>query len=74
MLHAEIADLPTSEITADKLMPTLQRIWRTNFIDDDAELALRSPALRALAEQVARFFGPEAQPHTRKKPGEGANG
>jgi hypothetical protein len=46
-------------------LPPLQSIWRKNFIDDDAELALRRPALHALAQQIARFFGPEAQPITR---------
>jgi hypothetical protein len=62
-IHAAIAHLQTSEITIHTLLPTLEAIWRKNFIDDDAELALRSPALKVLAEQIARFFGPAAQPH-----------
>ena len=65
-LHAAIADLATSQITADNLMPTLDAIWRKNFADDDAELALRRPALEGLAQQIARFFGPEAKPLVRE--------
>jgi hypothetical protein len=64
-LHATIAHLETSEITATRLLPTLEAIWRRNHIDDDAELALRRPALEGLAQRIARFFGPEAQPQVR---------
>jgi hypothetical protein len=64
-LHATIAHFKTSELTASRLLPTLEAIWRQNHIDDDNELALRRPALEGLAEQIARFFGPEALPHTR---------
>ena len=67
-LQAAVAHLQTSEITVDKLMPTLEAIWRRSFIGDDAELALRRPALLGLAQQIARFFGPEAEPQTRPKP------
>ena len=66
-LHAAIAHLSVSEITTDKLMPTLEAIWRKNFIDDDAELALRRPALQKLAESVARYFGPGASPQVRER-------
>ena len=64
-LHALIAHLATSDITAARLLPALEAIWRRNHIDDDAELALRRPALEALADQIARFFGPEATPQVR---------
>lgn len=64
-LHAAIAHFATSDITVINLLPPLEAIWRKNFIDEDAELALRRPALQALAQQIARFFGPEAQPVTR---------
>ena len=64
-LHAAIAHYATSDITAPNLLPPLESIWRKNFIDDDTELALRRPALQALAEQIARFFGPEATPQVR---------
>jgi hypothetical protein len=65
-LHAAIAHLRTNEITVSKQLPILESIWRRNFIDDDAELALRRPALEGLAKQIARFFGPDAQPRTRQ--------
>ena len=66
-LHATIAHLAISDITASRLLPTLEAIWRRNHIDDDAELALRRPALEALAQQIARFFGPEARPLVRER-------
>ena len=64
-LHAAIAHLETSDLTATRLLPVLEAIWRENHIDDDAELALRRPALLALAQQIARFFGPDATPQVR---------
>lgn len=64
--HAAIAPLPTEEITVGNQLPLLEAIWRKNFIDDDTELTLRRPALEGLAAQVARFFGPEAQPQVRQ--------
>ena len=64
-LHTAIADFRTDEITVSRQLPILEAIWRKNFIDDDAELALRRPALEGLAQQITRFFGPEAQPQTR---------
>jgi hypothetical protein len=67
LLHAAIAHLATAEITAPNLMPLLENIWRTSFIDDDSELALRTPSLEGLAQQIARFFGPEAQPTVRQR-------
>jgi hypothetical protein len=64
-LHAAIAHWPTEEITVDRQLPILNAIWRRNFVEDDDELALRRPALEGLAQQIARFFGPEAQPQVR---------
>jgi len=64
-LHARIAHMQTSEIIIGNLLPILEDIWRKNFIDDEKELTLRRPALQRLSEQIARFFGPEAQPQTR---------
>jgi hypothetical protein len=66
-LHATIADLETSDITIANLLPILEGIWRRNHIDDDAELDLRRSALLSLAKQIARFFGPEAQPQVRQQ-------
>jgi hypothetical protein len=64
-IHAAIGHLTTAQITVGNLMPSLETVWRKSFIDDDAELALRRPALLGLAQQIARFFGPEAQPQVR---------
>ena len=68
MLHASIAHLQTDEISVSKLLPILETIWRKNFIDDDAELALRRPALEGVAQQIVRFFGPDAKPQVRQEP------
>jgi hypothetical protein len=65
-LHFAIAHLSTDEITVGRQLPILESIWSKNFIDDEAELALRRPALQKLAEQIAHFFGPGAQPQTRQ--------
>ena len=66
-IFSAIGHLPTAELTVPNLLPILEAIWRKNFIDDEAELALRRPALEALAQQITRFFGPEAQPQTRNR-------
>jgi hypothetical protein len=66
-LHANIAHQKASEITPANLLPTLEAIWRRNFIDDDAELTLRRPSLDNLAHQISRFFGPTAQPQVRER-------
>ncbi len=66
-LHTAIAHFQTDQITVSHQLPILEAIWRRNFIDDDAELALRRPALERLAQQIAQFFGPEAQPRVRQQ-------
>jgi hypothetical protein len=66
-IFSAIEHLPTAELTVPNLLPILEAIWRKNFIDNDAELALRHPALEALAEQIARVFGPEAKPQVRQQ-------
>jgi hypothetical protein len=67
-IFSTIGHLPTAELTIPNLLPILEAIWRKNFIDDDAELASRRPALEVLAEQIARFFGPDAKPQVRQQP------
>ncbi len=62
---AAIADFPTSDLLAARLTPILEGIWAQSFNLNSAELAQRKPALEALAEQVERFFGPEAKPQVR---------
>jgi hypothetical protein len=49
----------TAELTVPNLLPILQAIWSKSF--PPTEPALRQPVL---AQQITRFFGPEAQPQT----------
>jgi hypothetical protein len=64
-IFAAIAQLSTIELTVPTLNPILERVWRDSFALDDDSLAQRRPALQELARQIARFFGPEAQPQVR---------
>jgi len=66
-IFSAIENFPTAELTVSNILPILETVWRKNFIDDDAKLALRRLAFESLAQQIARFFGPEAQPQTRGK-------
>ena len=66
-IFAAIAHLKTSELTVLTLQPILEKIWHESF-SHDADAAHKSrPALQSLAQQIARFFGPEAQPQTRQQ-------
>ncbi|MCU1225705.1 MAG: hypothetical protein JWQ42_3798 [Edaphobacter sp.] len=56
---------PTSKFTAEQTIPLLEQIWVKQFLLDEGQLTQRRPALEGLAQQIARFFGPEAQPQTR---------
>lgn len=56
---------PTSKFTAAQTLPLLEQLWIKQFMLDEGQLTQRRPALEALAQQIARFFGPEAQPITR---------
>ena len=64
-IFAAIAHLPTSEITVGTLEPILEQVWQESFALDADSIARRRPALHQLAAQIARFFGPEAQPQVR---------
>jgi hypothetical protein len=67
-LFATIHSWTTTQITAERLLPVLSGIWQSAFSYDDAAIADRRPALEGLAQQIARFFGPEAQPQVRSTP------
>jgi hypothetical protein len=56
---------PTSKFSSEENLPLLEQLWVKQFMLNEAQLAQRRPALLALAQQIARFFGPEAQPQTR---------
>jgi len=62
---AAIKHLPSAQMTALTLFPILEEVWSKNLIVDESERDLRRVALKGLAEQIARFFGPEAEPQTR---------
>jgi hypothetical protein len=64
-LHAAIAHFPIAEVTPDRLIPIIEPIWRDSFQLDATALADRRPAIEQLAQQIARFFGPEAKPQVR---------
>jgi hypothetical protein len=56
----------TSKFAAQQTLPLLEQIWVKQFMLNEEKLAQRRPALMELAKQIARFFGPEAQPQTRQ--------
>jgi hypothetical protein len=60
-----LEDLEQEQLVAADLVPVLDAVWRKSFTLDDAALAERRPALLALAQQVERFFGPQAKPQVR---------
>lgn len=68
LIFAAISHMPTEDITAQNLLPIIQKIWLRSFASDGAADAAREPALRGLVEQIARFFGPGAQPQVRNQP------
>ena len=64
-LHTAIKDWPTAALTTERLLPVLEAIWTDAFGLDARGLEDRRVKLRELAGQIARFFGPEAQPQVR---------
>jgi hypothetical protein len=66
-LFAKIGRFSIDQLTAANIVPHIETIWSKSFDYDDAVLATTSPKLTALAQQIARFFGPEAQPQVRER-------
>jgi hypothetical protein len=64
-IFSAISHLTTSQLNAATLTPIIEHAWRDSFSHDDAALANIRPALLSLAQQIARFFGPEARPQVR---------
>ena len=64
-LHTAIAHLTTAELVVPNILPRIETIWRKSFDYDENVLTKARPAFEGLAQQIARFFGPEAQPQTR---------
>jgi len=65
LLFLALAPLPTQQLIVSNVLPVIEEVWRTSFALDDGALDQRHPALMALAQQIARFFGPEAKPLVR---------
>ena len=64
-IFAAIAHMSTTELVANNLTPIIEQVWRNSFAHNEESLARSRPALHQLADQIARFFGPEAQPQVR---------
>jgi hypothetical protein len=56
---------PSESFVMTHTLPILETMWTTQFMLDDTQLAQRRPALTELAQQIERFFGPEAKPQVR---------
>ena len=65
-IFAAISSWPTARLTESHLLPVIEQVWRDSFSHSDEEMARARPALQSLAQQIARFFGPEAQPQVRR--------
>jgi hypothetical protein len=66
-LFAAIGRWPTAQITSSNLLPVIEKIWSKSF-NYDADIRERiRPSLQALADEIARFFGPEAAPQVRER-------
>ena len=65
LLFNQIENFPTADLVPEKVLPILEDIWARNFSMPADELLERRPKLLELAQQIARFFGPEAQPQVR---------
>jgi hypothetical protein len=64
-LFAIIRSWPTDKLTTPNLTPVIEQIWQKSFGHDQTTAAISRPALLSLAQQIARFFGPEATPQVR---------
>ena len=64
-LFQSIKNFSTADLLTSNLTPILVSIWRRSFNVDGDELLLRASALESLAQQIERFFGPEAKPQVR---------
>jgi hypothetical protein len=55
----------TDQLTVQHTLPVIEQLWINQFSLDEDALDQRRPALLALAQQIERFFGPEAKPLVR---------
>jgi hypothetical protein len=55
----------TAQFTEALTLPVLEDIFAKQFMWSDAQKIERRPKVQDLAAQIARFFGPGAQPQVR---------
>ena len=60
-----ISHLSTAQLTTPNILPIIEQVWQNSFAHNEAAQTNSRPALQSLANEIARFFGPEAQPQTR---------
>ncbi|SNS95623.1 hypothetical protein SAMN05421770_103218 [Granulicella rosea] len=65
LIFEAIQHIATADLLAENLLPIIEPIWQQSFALDSAAMAERRPALLSLAQQIERFFGPEAKPQVR---------
>lgn len=70
-IYSAISDWPTARLTPENLLPVIEEVWEKSFGADPLDQAKSRPGLIQLANQIARFFGPEAQPQVRTQPATG---
>ena len=73
-LHSAIANFTTADLIVPNILPRIEAIWHKSFAYDDDACGKGRPRLESLPRQIARFFGPEAQPQVRNQLSENANG
>jgi hypothetical protein len=66
-LFTAIGRFATVDLVAPEIVPHIESIWSKSFAYDQDILARTRPSLEGLAQQIARFFGPEARPHVRER-------
>ena len=67
LIFNQIENFPTADLVAGKILPILEDVWARNFNLSSDVLMERRSALLSLAQQIARFFGPEATPQVRSQ-------
>ncbi len=65
-IFQDLQSWPTADLRPDRIFPVLEAAWAKAFSLSMPQLGNRRTNLRELAEQIARFFGPEAVPQTRQ--------
>ena len=65
-IFQDLQSWPTADLRPDRILPVLEEAWAKAFSLGMPQLEKRRTKLQNLAEQIARFFGPEAVPQTRQ--------